>query len=96
MFTFFGHAEFAVAQAATAGSSGSVASSGPTNSKDSSTAGTKSLVNTKAAADELTYVANAESCTPKALHLGTDHGPKAATSSWINSQRVSECYSRVR
>ena len=66
----------------------------PTSSSASSDL--KSINNTKADVNELTYVANAENCTPKALHPSLDHGPRATTSSWLNGQRVAECYGRVR
>jgi|APCry1669193181_1035450.scaffolds.fasta_scaffold72599_2 hypothetical protein len=56
----------------------------------------KSINNTKADANELTYVANAENCSAKALHLSSDHGLRAATTSWLNDRRIAECFSRVR
>jgi hypothetical protein len=56
----------------------------------------KSINNTKADVNELTYVANADNCATKALKLPLDHGPRAATTSLLNNQRVSECYGRVR
>ena len=94
--TLSGSLDLVCAQSVPPGSSGSVGSPGTTNSKEITNTGTKTPIITKSSADELTYVANAESCTQKALNLGADHGPKATTSSWINSQRISECYSRVR
>jgi len=68
------------------------------NAPSSSTSASdlKSINNTKADVNELNYVANAENCTPKALHPSLDHGPRATTSTWLNSQRVAECYGRVR
>ncbi len=56
----------------------------------------KSFNTTKSDVNERTYVANADNCSAKALHPPLDHGPKASTSSWLNSQRVAECYGRVR
>lgn len=59
-------------------------------------ADTKSGSNAKADLNELTYVANADNCSAKALHPPVDHGPRASTSAWLNASRVAECYSRVR
>jgi hypothetical protein len=56
----------------------------------------KSLQSSKADINELTYVANADNCTAKAFHLPVDHGPRAATTSWLNEHRIAECYGRVR
>jgi hypothetical protein len=56
----------------------------------------KSLQSTKADINELTYVANADNCSAKALHLPVDHGPRATTTSYLNEHRIAECYGRVR
>ena len=64
-------------------------------SNDRNTEG-KSLNKTKTDANELTYVANADNCLVKAMNLPIDHGPRATSNTWLNNQRISECFSRVR
>jgi len=56
----------------------------------------KPVSTSKADVNELTYVANADNCSAKALHPPMDHGPRASTSAWLNASRVAECYGRVR
>jgi hypothetical protein len=87
----------AVLHAALVHAQSTPASSGDKSSADNSAPKSQqSLQSTKADINELTYVANADNCSAKALHTPVDHGPRAATSSYLNEHRIAECYGRVR